>query len=194
MGGWGSGRQPYKYKYTVEDCLSIDIGMMFRGQRPMPGWHATGTLNLTINYRKIDLIEFEINLRLKSPYIRLHYNPIEKIDYKIFLTSTHPNYGGFRYWFSCPKCGKRVWKLYLSLESKYFLCRQCQNLTYTSCRKSHSDDAIIKKISSQTGLSWNQAKKGLLDIRKKYRPEILEIRSRFINGLGFLESLYKNKS
>jgi hypothetical protein len=32
MGGLGSGRQPYKYEYTVEDCLSIDMGVDFRNK------------------------------------------------------------------------------------------------------------------------------------------------------------------
>lgn len=191
MGGSGSGRQAYKYKYTVEDCLSIDLGRILRGQKIMPGWQATGTFNLMTNNQEIELLKFEINLRLISPYIRLSYNPIEKIDYIIFLTSTNPNYGGFRYWFSCPGCGNRVWKLYLSPESKYFRCRQCQNLTYISCRVSHSDDPIIKKISVSKGLSWNQAKQVLSDIREKYRSEIFKIRSRII--ISELEKLYKNK-
>ena len=40
MGGWGSGRQPYKYEYTVEDCLSIDVGLMLRGKRIKIGGYA----------------------------------------------------------------------------------------------------------------------------------------------------------
>ena len=40
MGGWGSGRQPYKHEYTVEDCLAIDVGLMLRGKRIKPSGYA----------------------------------------------------------------------------------------------------------------------------------------------------------
>ena len=168
MGGSGSGRRPYKYKYTVEDCLSIDMGMMLRGKKIKPGWHAIGTLSVTVDGPKIDIIAYEIYLELKSPYIRLQYNSIDKFVYNVFLTSTKVNYGGIRYWFCCPECGKRVWKLYWALGSKYFLCRTCQKLTYRSCRRSHSDDTIIKYVSLKTGLPWAEAKQALFDLRKKY--------------------------
>ena len=169
MGGLGSGRQPYKYEYTVEDCLRINTGMMLHGKKLIPGMNASGNLFINIEGQKFSFLYYEISLRLKSPYIRLYYNwKKENIDYIVFLISTHPNYGGFRFWFICPSCEKRVWKLYLALRSKYFLCRQCQNLTYASCRKSHSDDTIIRDMSSKTGLSWEEAKQALFDLRRKY--------------------------
>jgi len=190
MGGLGSGRQAYKYEYTVEDCLSIKTGSIFQGKCNMPGSCRSGTLYWTIDGQRIGLVQYGVCLKLKSPYIVLQHNGNKtKISYSVFLSYTHPNFGGFRYWFNCPKCGKRVGKLYMAPGSKYFLCRQCQNLTYTSCRKSHSDDTIIKHMSSKTSLSWIEAKQAILDIRKVYRAEILEIRSHFINGRGFLESL-----
>lgn len=169
MGGLGSGRKPFRFDHTVEDYLAIDMGML-RPQRIKPGGYASGMLYLTINDdQKTDLLQYEIHLRLESPYIRLHCNWItEKVDYRIFLTSTRPNYGGFRYWFSCPICSKRVWKLYLALGSKYFLCRDCQNLTYTSCRESHQDDNLIASIAAEAGLSIERTKRAMKNFQKGY--------------------------
>ena len=169
MGGWGSGRQAYKYEYTVEDCLSIDISIMFRGKNVGPGWRSSGTLYWTVDGYRLGLISYDTCLSLKSPHMYLHYNWMpNKNSQSVFLTSTHPNYGGFRYWFLCPSCRRRVRKLYLTLCSKYFLCRHCQNLTYTSCRMSHELDTIIKRFVKEKGSSWNETKEAIMEIRKKY--------------------------
>lgn len=56
------------------------------------------------------------------------------MDYIVFLTWTNCNYGGRRPWFLCPKCNRRVAKVYLRYN--IFLCRHCHDLTYTSCQES----------------------------------------------------------
>ena len=49
-----------------------------------------------------------------------------------------PNdFGGVRYWFVCPGCGRRMGTLYLAGSSTTFLCRQCSNLTYESRNEPH---------------------------------------------------------
>lgn len=64
----------------------------------------------------------------------------ESLDYPIQLTSTECNYGGKRYWFTCPiinngaRCGRRVGILYLA--DKYFACRWCSGVIYYA--QSHS--------------------------------------------------------
>lgn len=58
-----------------------------------------------------------------------------KRNYPIRLVSMPCNYGGKRWFFTCPiqsngkYCGRRVAKLYLY--STYFCCRHCLNLTYS---------------------------------------------------------------
>lgn len=49
------------------------------------------------------------------------------------LTSTTPRFGGFRYWFLCPRCGRRVEKLYYAHR---WACRRCHDLAYQSQRLS----------------------------------------------------------
>ncbi|MDD3262589.1 MAG: hypothetical protein PHR61_01975 [Candidatus Absconditabacteria bacterium] len=46
----------------------------------------------------------------------------------ISLAKTDCNYGGYRYWFVCPKCGKKYGKLYIA--GNHFHCRKCLNLCY----------------------------------------------------------------
>jgi len=59
----------------------------------------------------------------------------------IALQPTYPNYGGVRWWFTCPfrsgqgGCGRRVGKLYLPRIESYFGCRACHLLSYRSTRK-----------------------------------------------------------
>jgi len=48
-------------------------------------------------------------------------------EQSISLTSTPCNFGGYRFWFLCPACGKRVAILYKDGD---YRCRDCHNLTY----------------------------------------------------------------
>ena len=49
------------------------------------------------------------------------------------LTTTTPRFGGLRYWFLCPRCGRRAGKLY---HVERWACRRCHNLAYQSQRHS----------------------------------------------------------
>ena len=49
------------------------------------------------------------------------------------LTTTTPRFGGLRYWFLCPRCGRRAGKLY---HVERWACRRCHNLAYQSQRLS----------------------------------------------------------
>jgi hypothetical protein len=58
------------------------------------------------------------------------------------------------WWFRCPlvvagvPCRGRCRKLYLPPGARYFGCRRCHQLTYTSCRESHPcrEVALIKQL------------------------------------------------
>jgi hypothetical protein len=58
----------------------------------------------------------------------------EQVVQEIFLDWTACNFGGCRPWLICMTCGRRVAVLYL--RGKYFACRHCCNLTYSSCQES----------------------------------------------------------
>jgi hypothetical protein len=48
------------------------------------------------------------------------------------LQVTRPNFGGRRWWFTCPRCGRRAQKLYLPPGRGDFACRHCHRLSYDS--------------------------------------------------------------
>ena len=82
----------------------------------------------------------------------------DSAEQRIELTTTDCNYGRFRYWFVCPVvkdgvyCGNRCAKLYLPPGGQYFGCRECYDLTYESCQKSHKYDRIIDHIPEDMDL------------------------------------------
>ncbi|PKK82036.1 MAG: hypothetical protein CVT49_15740 [candidate division Zixibacteria bacterium HGW-Zixibacteria-1] len=77
--------------------------------------------------------------------IRLYYTSSKsstgestKQDYSIRYESTPCNYGGKRWWFFCPACGRRCRILYLPSDEIYFACRVCHNLSYESQQEGKS--------------------------------------------------------
>lgn len=70
-------------------------------------------------------------------------NDIEKSDmnYKIEIAKTPCYYGGVRYWFSCPICSQRVGVLYLV--DKWFTCRHCGEIVYSSQRQSEKYKGFV---------------------------------------------------
>ena len=66
-------------------------------------------------------------------------------DFQLPLTRTPCYFGGFRWWFICPDCGKKVAILYKPLYSNFFLCRKCHNLTYSSCQQRRSSFEAFSK-------------------------------------------------
>lgn len=67
--------------------------------------------------------------------------------YFIKLLNQACNFGGYRMYFSCPCCGKKVAKLYCPPNSFYFYCRSCHNLSY---RKQKKHNKLIDKLSKMT--------------------------------------------
>ncbi|MFC1496289.1 hypothetical protein ACFL52_02625 [Candidatus Margulisiibacteriota bacterium] len=105
---------------------------------------------------KIGSAGFTVSTAEKDQYINFRYTYTnnntdykEDMNYMVRLITTPCNYGGHRWWFICPLlingnyCGRRVGVLYLA--GKYFGCRHCYNLTYTSSKEHDNRMAIFKK-------------------------------------------------
>jgi len=168
MGGYGSGREPEKYFRTVEECHSIDISKMVRGEWIGANRRTSGIIRWHRAGKEIASVGFEARVDIHPPYLRLYYslNRTDHIDYKVYLTTSRPKYGGIRYWFLCPTCEKRFGRLYLGWVQRYFTCRICQRLTYSSCRESHDLDALISKIQQQSGKSRAEVLRSLKEFSK----------------------------
>lgn len=166
MGGSGSGRWGWHdKKTTVEECLILSAGKLARdgiiAQSPGTGWlwwanSATGALTASAGYsREID-IDLVV-LRLRYTVTRRGGEPAD-IEEQIWLQTTPSAVGGRRWWFTCPlvvdgrPCRRRVGKLYLPSEVRYFGCRQCYDLTYTRCQESHRYDRLFRNLANETGV------------------------------------------
>jgi hypothetical protein len=160
MGGFGSGRYGHmprqkRPKTTVEKCLCLDIGSLYRKGLLTPfniltmSWsyaYAAACAYATTDHEdrpagSIDIIVLDNALRLsyaitdKDSGTQRNYSisaPIEWIPC---------TYGGARPYFTCPDCHRRVLKIYKPPSHAKFSCRYCYDLTYRSCQNTGDDHA-----------------------------------------------------
>jgi len=152
MGGIGSGCYYRSRKTTVNDCTCpLDINSMIKlgaipaqGSR-LGGWHWTDPNT----GEQVSSIRYEADTRdPHHAFLRLKYTVTdtgEKLDYKIRLERTRPNYGGWRWWFICPYTGKRVTKLYLPYGGRKFASRHAYGLPY-ACQSEAPHDRTMRKM------------------------------------------------
>ena len=72
---------------------------------------------------------------------------------QITVTATSCNYGGSRYWWHCPKCGRRVGVLYFN---QSYQCRHCIGANY-SIQLQQPIDRLFKRVAViRERLDWPQ--------------------------------------
>ena len=70
-----------------------------------------------------------------AAWVRLHYSANGRAeDYRVWLSRCPCHYGGHRWWWICPRSGRRVAKLYLPPGATVFAARQAYRLAYRSQR------------------------------------------------------------
>jgi hypothetical protein len=140
-------------------------------------------------------IRFDVDCRDPfSPSLRLHYTITQKrtgeqvdVDYKIYLQTTCPHFGGKRWWFTCPgtvnghPCSRRVGKLYAPPGARYFGCRHCHHLTYDTCLLSHNSDFVALGVPPGRLLRAIRMVRETNSGRK--RPKSRQGRTRYWNGM-----------
>lgn len=183
MGGYGSTRWAWHdKKRTVEDCWAISIktllrdGWLQRGDTAGSLWWEDGT------GKKLSAVSFTLQTDQERAWLTLRYKftsgPFagREIAEPVRLQYTRPNYGGRRWWFTCPlvvngrACGRRVAKLYLPPGELYYGCRHCYDLTYRSSQEAHKLDRSGSELIRLLGL--------LEDIRRREQKLGRELRRR----------------
>jgi hypothetical protein len=141
MGGFGSGR--YGGRPTVESGLTLDIIWLLRKGDMVPGKHVSGVL-IWSNVRtgeQIASIGYEASLvNPEAGWVRLYYSANgTPEDYRVRLVTSPCHYGGRRWWWICPRSGRRVAKLHLPPGGRVFAARQVYRLAYRSQRTTALD-------------------------------------------------------
>ena len=145
MGGIGSGswKKPNS-KSTIEGKHRIDIYRLKKKGYLRPGkigiftWSRNGKQTAQLCFR------MEADRMVLTYCCRPRGGEWENVEQIIYLDQTPCNYGGHRTWFLCPGCLKRIAVLYRV--GKYFRCRHCYGLTYSSQKKNRMD-RLCKKAS-----------------------------------------------
>lgn len=145
MGGTWSGYR-WRKKRTVENCHALDTANLKRLGLLVPGTtDRRGTLRWTHGGKQTSVVSYTITVGQTTGGLGLAYQMKSAegdVAYAIRLVTTPCHLGGVRWWFVCPlvrsgvACGRRVRKLYLG--GRYFGCRHCHGLTYTSTQQSDS--------------------------------------------------------
>ena len=200
MGGKGSGRHcRFDNRLYTEDFRSIDIREFNqRGWLEMKGlttltWSRNGKKTASVQFLVSAGVQFpnNINLRYKSQTNGADWR---SMDYPIELQTTKCNYGGIRYWFTCPECSKRVCILY---SGEIFKCRTCLGLVHKSRNESTVDQAI-RRLDKEKGKLWPDMKLCFYDsvkwldkpkwMRKKTfikkKVKLIVIENNIISGIG----------
>ena len=98
---------------------------------------------------------------MADPWMELRYivtsretDETEAIATRVALTTTPLPWGGVRWWFLCPICGRRCGKLHLGSEGVEFACRICGRLTYRSCQESSRLNDRIPSHEANVGITY----------------------------------------
>jgi hypothetical protein len=183
MGGTGSGRWLYPdKKRTVEECWAISVsevaqmvdlrdpGSASKALRPLKP--ATGKGASSIHCMPKVGNDGKPLLGL-SYTVKNSLGLDHRVEQVVRLQTTRPNFGGVRWWFSCPRmlegeeCGRRVGKLYRPPEGRYFACRHCHDLTYESCQKSHRYDGLFALVAGEASGETFEAVKRAFSYRAR---------------------------
>jgi hypothetical protein len=130
------GRYYWSRKATADESCNLSIYELRRSRMlsghtsGMTRWRSTHSGKETAIHLTVDVSG--------EPYAKFTYTVTDRkgsktdYDYKVNLVTTPCHFGGVRYWFACPSCGRRAGALYLVPGDVYFRCRQCNNLSYQS--------------------------------------------------------------
>jgi hypothetical protein len=146
MGGYGSGR--HCGRPTSEATASYIINMArFTRAGLKPGILGRATIQfedgdfpveVTVDTRDVADAHFLLTHGTRE------WGDEDRVTYRINLATTRPQYGGLRWWFVCPRTGRRTPKLFLPYGGRYFRSRRAYGLGYASQRETRLDRLMRK--------------------------------------------------
>jgi hypothetical protein len=169
MGGFGSGRPGWKDK--VEDCRSLDVNRLHREGCLAPGY--VGGWQWTRDGERVANVSMQSTDKTLTLIYRFRQNggDWQDVQQVTGLTSTPCRFGGTRPWFICPgvvngiRCGQRVGKLHAA--GRYFLCRHCYQLAYSSQSEREFDRLLRRANKLRTALGGEPGTGALIATKPK---------------------------
>jgi hypothetical protein len=143
---------------VVERCLKLSVRAfvregMLNTSRASGSWTWRGTSKSSVGFELDTSEDGSKKLHLEFTY----RNQEQTIHETIWLQTTRPHYGGVRWWFTCPRCGKRVAFLYLPPGHHLFLCRGCHRLSYYSQRLGPHDRTLMNTMNMRQRLGGTKS-------------------------------------
>ena len=132
MGGYSSGRYRERNRGTVDAAIRLDLRVMRRQGFLVPGGVTSGVQRWTRAGEETGSVGVTVNLADPDAgfvVVRFSLNGDPRVQ-EIPLASRSMRYGGWRYYFLCPKHGRRC--EVMPLVGGVFASRQAQRLTYQS--------------------------------------------------------------
>ncbi len=116
----------------------------------MPRIATTSSLS---SYPKISISQYRKQLTTSlTSHITLDYSHRDKpYRYDVGITTTKCNYGGYRHWWHCPQCSKRVGVLYCA---GLYVCRHCISENYETQLMQPLDKLFRKVEKIRHRLGW----------------------------------------
>ena len=150
MGGRGSGRKSsFGSHRDTSHSMPLDIRKITRKGLLLPG-SSFGWRWLACQ-REVASIGIQVDMQ--SVVLSYHSERTGAvIEQRVQIQTSPCHLGGQRHWFTCPRCSRRVAVLYAP--SRYFACRQCGGLSYTTQREGVGDRASSKADKIRKRLGW----------------------------------------
>ena len=146
MGGFGSGRQSgmptaegtASYVIMTPILTRAGIGAGFFGKATVHFDDGEFPVEMTIDTRD------NFNAHIQFVHWTRDDRHNDRVTYRANLTTTRPHYGGRRWWFVCPRAGRRTTKLFLPSGGWHFWSRQAYGLGY-ACQRETRADRLMRK-------------------------------------------------
>lgn len=208
MGGYGAGRR--KTHLSISECIPLDTSFLLK--RKMLTGDLVQSAELTFISRATDAkgkmteTKHSIDCLVKrygeesgefsewraAGHVTFRYRVKQGGQFKAYkqeipLVVTYPNYGGCRWWFLAPCCGRRCRVLYLpvygTVEQIMPECRVCLGLHYPSQLQSYIErhKTYERHLLANYGYAWAESE--YHSLRAHYleiTPEIEYLRQRSV--------------
>lgn len=106
------------------------------------------------DYAKCPISQHRKGLRDATPNTTIHFkykHNGKDYNYHVKLDRTPCHYGGYRYWYLCPHCGKRTSVLY---RAGLYVCRHCIGANYQTQLNQPLDNIRRKMHKVASKLKW----------------------------------------